>query len=175
MSNGILDQANVLLAEMRASREALQDYDSMGLPDISEENEGIDGAHLWETHYKISPEQMEAEWISAERMLGRMQSQVRSHASQAGPLIAMMNASHQISLEGGVAPVSRMLRFLAEDGERSAMHEELWQAVDMARGQGRVLNNPNPSSHLDQTGIDNTARAIGLRTLLGDEISQENL
>lgn len=174
MADSILDKANELLAEMKASRDALGDYDAMGLGELKTEDQA-DEPVFDESVNSLNSIDIERAWIEAERLLGRLEKEVGVGCAVAGPMIAMMNASHQMTQEGEIAPIRRLLRFLGENGEHSAANEDLWSAVDMARAERRVTGNPDPETHLNAVGLENTARAIGLRSLFPDGATQEDI
>ena len=174
MADSIRDKASELLAELKASREALGDYDAMGLGELDLSEPDYDQVREGSSNL-LKPCNIEAIWIEAERLLGRLDKEIGSGRVTAGPMIAMMNASHQMTQEGEIAPIRRLLRFLGENGEHSAANEDLWSAVDMARAERRVTGNPDPEAHLNAVGLENTARAIGLRSLFPDGATQEDI
>lgn len=172
MSESILQRADALLSELRSSRDALLDFDGMGLPELAE----IDDTHDDIADEAIvSEESIDATWIDAERLIGQMSGSFDDARKLAGPLITIMNASLQMNLEAEVAPVRRILRFMAENGEHSEVNEGLWSAADISRAERRVLADADPRTHLSLSGMENVARAIGLRALANEHLTSADI
>lgn len=174
MSKSVLDEARELLKDMQESRDALSRYDEMGLDGLLEEEEHPQSA-ADDADRALSTDEIEQVWIETERLLGRIDGRVDDGWPDTSGIIALMNASHQMTQEAGMAPVRRLLRFLADNGEHSNINEELWSAVDMARAEMRILSKRDPQDQLTQEGLESAVRAIGMRILVHEGATREQI